>query len=127
MVMAFKHQVLMSRNPRHLVMITLNHLDAIRDFVANEPVVTANIQLAYDLLIQAYGKLTVAQFQSIRYAILNHFLDYKVRVSIFLNNNAQNADGSFKYNPVCRLEQGVQNPGIIRMVSINDKLLVNKH
>ena len=57
MVMAVKHQVLMSRNPRHLVMVTLNHLDAIRDFVAmrsGQEQVVANIQLAYELLLQVH-------------------------------------------------------------------------
>ena len=29
MIMAVKHQVLMSQNPRHLIMITLNHLVSI--------------------------------------------------------------------------------------------------
>ena len=53
MIMAVKHQVLMSRNPRQLVMVTLNHLDAIRDFVAvRNTQVVANVQLAYDLLLQ---------------------------------------------------------------------------
>ena len=53
MIMAVKHQVLMSRNPRQLIMVTLNHLDAIRDFVAvRNTQVVANIQLAYDLLLQ---------------------------------------------------------------------------
>ena len=49
--MAVKHQILMSRNPRHLVMITLNHLDAIMDFTTNTWVKN-NIHTAYELLIQ---------------------------------------------------------------------------
>ncbi len=52
MVMAVKQQVLMSVNPHDLVMITLNHLDAIRDY-ARTPAVKNNIELAYELLIQA--------------------------------------------------------------------------
>ena len=51
MVMATKYQILMCRNPRHLVMITLNHIDAMLDFTTN-PAVKQNINAAYELLIQ---------------------------------------------------------------------------
>ena len=51
MVMAAKHQILMCRNPRHLVMIALNHLDAMMDFTTNTSV-KHNIHTAYELLIQ---------------------------------------------------------------------------
>ena len=51
MVMATKYQILMSRNPRHLVMITLNHIDAMLDFTTNAAV-KQNINAAYELLIQ---------------------------------------------------------------------------
>ena len=51
MVMATKHQILMCRNPRHLVMITLNHIDAMLDFTTNAAV-KQNIHAAYELLIQ---------------------------------------------------------------------------
>ena len=49
--MAAKHQILMCRNPRHLVMITLNHIDAMLDFTTNT-LVKENIHAAYELLIQ---------------------------------------------------------------------------
>ena len=51
MVMAIKYQILMCRNPRHLVMITLNHIDAMMDFTTNTAV-KQNIHTAYELLIQ---------------------------------------------------------------------------
>ena len=51
MVMATKYQILMCRNPRHLVMITLNHIDAMLDFTTSTAV-KQNINAAYELLIQ---------------------------------------------------------------------------
>ena len=51
MIMAVKHQVLMSPNPRHLIMVTLNHLDAMTDYATN-PVTKKNIHTTYELLIQ---------------------------------------------------------------------------
>jgi len=51
MIMAVKHQVLLSQNPRHLIMVTLNHLDAITDY-ATTPNTKKNIHTTYELLIQ---------------------------------------------------------------------------
>ena len=42
MIMAVKHQILMSQNPRHLIMVTLNHLDAMTDY-ATSPNTKKNI------------------------------------------------------------------------------------
>ena len=57
MVMATKYQILMCRNPRHLVMITLNHIDAMLDFTTNQAV-KQNINAAYELLIQVKSEIT---------------------------------------------------------------------
>ena len=55
MVMAVKHQVIMSKHPHDLIMITLNHLDAIMDY-AKTPAVKKNVELAYELLLQVNTK-----------------------------------------------------------------------
>ena len=51
MVMAVKHQILMTRNPRQMIMVTLNHLDAMKDFASSDSV-KADVHLAYELLLQ---------------------------------------------------------------------------
>ena len=61
--MAVKHQVLISRNPRHLVMITLNHLDAMMDFTTSSSVKN-NIHTAYELLIQVQHTISYLSFIS---------------------------------------------------------------
>ena len=43
MTMAVKYQVLMCHNPRHLIALTLNHLDAILSYVTC-PTVAANVE-----------------------------------------------------------------------------------
>ena len=80
MVMATKHQILICRNPRHLVMITLNHIDAIMDFTTN-PAVKQNIQTAYELLIQVNGICLATQNSNLRNiskiittCLIKHFL-----------------------------------------------------
>lgn len=51
MVMAVKHQFLMCLDPRDLIGVTLNHLDAVGDYAKN-PVAKKNVELAYELLLQ---------------------------------------------------------------------------
>ena len=48
--MAVKHQFQMIRNPRHLIMVTLNHLDAMQDYATNQ-MTKKNILVTYELLI----------------------------------------------------------------------------
>lgn len=50
MIMAVKHQFQMIKNPRHLIMVTLNHLDAMQDYATNQTTKT-NILVTYELLI----------------------------------------------------------------------------
>ena len=76
MVMAVMQQILLSRNPLDLVMVTLNHLDAIHDYVRT-PAAKANLELTYDLLIQSYCGMTTAQMQAVRHAALNFLLDLR--------------------------------------------------
>ena len=50
MIMAVKHQIFAIRNPRHLTMITLNHLDAMQDYTCSTET-RKSIILAHEFLI----------------------------------------------------------------------------
>ena len=76
MVMAVKQQILLSRDPKDLVFVTLNHLDAIHDYI-RDPAAKANLEMTHDLLVQSYCGMTTAQLQAIRHAALNFFLDLR--------------------------------------------------
>ena len=73
MTMAVKYQVLMCHNPRHLVALTLNHLDAILGYVTC-PTVIANVEAAFSHFVQNYATMTVSELQAIRSTML---LSYK--------------------------------------------------
>jgi hypothetical protein len=79
---------------------------------------------------------------SIRYSLLNFLQDYKVRVSIFLNENKQKTDGAFKFGPPVRMikskvdprsastvsthatcHAGVRYPGAIRYFDANGEVV----
>ena len=68
MTMAVKYQVLMCHNPRHLIALTLNHLDAILSYVTC-PVVAVNVEAAFDQFVQNYASMTLGDLQSVRWAI----------------------------------------------------------
>ena len=74
-------QVLMCHNPRHLVSLTLNHLDAILGYVTAASVkVTlhkfvmwtswvlfqANVELAFQHTVNNYASMHIAELQSVR-------------------------------------------------------------
>ena len=105
MVMAVKYQLTMSHDPRDLVFVTLNHLDAIMDY-ATTPGVKKNVELAYELLIQSYCPLSLDEMRAIRYSMLNFLKDIKIRVSIFLQEKKQNLDGSFVTHPANVVPRG---------------------
>merc|ERR1712155_240182 len=65
MTMAVKYQVLMCHNPRHLVALTLNHLDTILGYVTC-PTVIANVEAAFSHFVQNYATMTVSELQAIR-------------------------------------------------------------
>ena len=65
MTMAVKHQVLRCHNPRHLIALTLNHLDAILGYVTCSTV-TANVEAAFSQFVQNYSSMTLGDLQAIR-------------------------------------------------------------
>ncbi|XP_043243588.1 protein OSCP1-like [Amphibalanus amphitrite] len=113
MAMVFKYQVEQCSHPRQLLMVTLNHLDSMACF-ATAPRVSKQVQTAYDLAVQCYGNLPEGEMQDIRYDILNFFLDYRVKVSIFLKEKRQNPSGTFVIDVTGPLPEGVSMPGEIR-------------
>ena len=58
-------QVLSCHNPRHLIAVTLNHLDTVLGFLTC-PAVRRNVQLAFQLFVQNYAGMSVGELQAIR-------------------------------------------------------------
>ena len=65
MTMAVKYQVLMCHNPRHMIALTLNHLDAILSFVTCSTVI-ANVQAAFNHFVQNYASMSIGELQAVR-------------------------------------------------------------
>lgn len=52
MTMAFKYQVLLCPRPKDILLVTFNHMDAIKDFVRDTPSILSQVDETYRQLIE---------------------------------------------------------------------------
>lgn len=55
MTMAFKYQVLLCPRPKDILLISFNHMDAIRDFVKDSPSILNQVDETYQQLIEVWS------------------------------------------------------------------------
>ncbi|XP_028453382.1 protein OSCP1a [Perca flavescens] len=114
MVMAFKYQVLLCPRPKDLLLITYNHIDTIREFVKDTPVVGNKVDETHRKIIETYSSLPEGEFQLLRQTLLIFFQDMHIRVSLFLKNQLQNPNGRFALSTSGPVPYGMDVPGLIR-------------
>nr|XP_031539902.1 protein OSCP1 isoform X2 [Vicugna pacos] len=83
MTMAFKYQVLLCPRPRDVLLVTFNHLDAIRGFIQDSPTILHQVDETFRQLTETYGRLSAGEFQMIRQTLLSFFQDLHIRVKCF--------------------------------------------
>ncbi|XP_041932255.1 protein OSCP1a isoform X2 [Alosa sapidissima] len=121
MIMAFKYQVQLCPRPRDLLLVTLNHIDTIKSFVRHNPRLSNQIDEAQRQLIEMYKPLTDGEFHLIRQTLLIFLQDMHVRVSVFLREKLQNANGHFVLSTSGPVPQGSDVPGLIRLFNNQGK------
>ena len=52
MTMAFKYQVLLCPRPKDILLVSFNHMDAIKEFVKDIPCILTQVDETYQQLIQ---------------------------------------------------------------------------
>ncbi|XP_062510780.1 protein OSCP1-like [Corticium candelabrum] len=114
MTMAVKFQVFLCPSPSDILLITLNHIDALRELSQQDSVVLQNIDSVYHLLMQHYSKLATSEWQFIRLTLMRFFQDMHTKVSIFLKGKAQNENGWFVVKMNGPVPNGTDIPGRIR-------------
>ncbi|KAM8735129.1 protein OSCP1 [Acanthopagrus schlegelii] len=117
MTMAFKYQVLLCPRPKDILLVSFNHMDAIKDFVKDTPSIFGQVDETYQQLIEMYTPLSSGDFQLIRQTLLIFFQDMHIRVSIFLKDKVQNSNGRFVLPTSGPVPYGTLVPGLIRMFS----------
>ncbi|XP_042534813.1 protein OSCP1 isoform X3 [Dipodomys spectabilis] len=88
MTMAFKYQVLLCPRPKDVLLVTFNHLDAIKGFIQDSPTILHQVD-------ETLRQLT--------------------EVSTFLKDKVQNSNGRFVLPVSGPVPWGTQVPGLIRM------------
>ncbi|XP_036949951.1 protein OSCP1a isoform X1 [Acanthopagrus latus] len=114
MIMAFKYQVFLCPRPKDLLLISYNHIDTIREFVKDTPVVLNQVDETHRKIIEVYSSLSEGEFQLLRQTLLIFFQDMHVRVSLFLKNQVQNPNGRFALSTSGPVPHGIDVPGLIR-------------
>uniref|UniRef100_A0A8C6EIZ7 Organic solute carrier partner 1 n=1 Tax=Microcebus murinus TaxID=30608 RepID=A0A8C6EIZ7_MICMU len=80
MTMAFKYQVLLCPRPKDVLLVTFNHLDAIKEFIQDSPTIKHQVDETFRQLTETYGGLSAGEFQLIRQTLLIFFQDLHIRV-----------------------------------------------
>ncbi|XP_077405318.1 protein OSCP1a isoform X2 [Vanacampus margaritifer] len=115
MLMAFKYQVFLCPRPKDLLLISYNHIDAIREFVKDTPAVVNKVDETHRKIIEIYSSMTAGEFQLLRQTLLTFLQDTHIRVSVFLKNKIQNPNGRFALSSSDPVPHGMDLPGVIRM------------
>ncbi|XP_016074007.1 PREDICTED: protein OSCP1 isoform X1 [Miniopterus natalensis] len=121
MTMALKYQVLLCPRPKDVLLVTFNHLDAIKGFIQDNPALLHLVDETFRQLIETYRGLSAGEFQLIRQTLLTFFQDLHIRVSIFLKDKVQNSNGRFVLPVSGPVPWGTEVPGLIRMFNNKGK------
>uniref|UniRef100_A0A8C4DP87 Organic solute carrier partner 1a n=1 Tax=Dicentrarchus labrax TaxID=13489 RepID=A0A8C4DP87_DICLA len=114
MIMAFKYQVFVCPRPKDLLLISYNHIDAIRELVKDTPAVVNQVDETHRKIIEVYASSSEGEFQLLRQTLLIFFQDMHVRVSLFLKSQVQNPNGRFALLTSGPVPHRVDVPGLIR-------------
>lgn len=127
MTMAFKYQVSLCLRPTDVLLVTYNHMDAIRSFACDNPAISNQVENVYKLLYGTYAHLSIGQFQIIRQTLLSFFQDMHIRVSIFLKDKVQSANGKFVLTNDGAVPWDTEVPGAIRYFSDDGQVSRTSH
>ncbi|KAI3386125.1 hypothetical protein SNEBB_011329 [Seison nebaliae] len=122
MTMIVKYQLTKVLRPRDCILISLAHLDTLRQMLTemnqgntnNCKLVLRNIDFTAELFRKAYCEMSDYELLTCYQQILIYFQDLRIRVSIFLKNKKQNSDGSFIIDDSGLMPFDTEVPGEIR-------------
>ncbi|XP_011876684.1 PREDICTED: LOW QUALITY PROTEIN: protein OSCP1 [Vollenhovia emeryi] len=119
MIMMVKYQLQAATGPREVILITLNHMDAMRDMVSDVNV-QKSVSMVHQMIINFYGCLTFDEVWKVRQSCLKELEPYNVRVSILLRRGLQNDDASFNVVPQKYDEKYAEQRNTLATMRIKD-------
>ncbi|XP_012289219.1 protein OSCP1 [Orussus abietinus] len=119
MITIVKYQFTVVTGPRELILITLNHLDSLRELVC-EKNAEACIGVVHGLITDLYGNMTHEKIWQIRNECLRVLEPHKIRVSVLLRLGLQNNDTTFNVTPQRYNEKYLEQREKIKDLKIKD-------
>eukprot|EP01016_Furgasonia_blochmanni_P015712 TRINITY_DN1871_c0_g1_i15.p1 TRINITY_DN1871_c0_g1~~TRINITY_DN1871_c0_g1_i15.p1 ORF type:complete len:332 (+),score=37.20 TRINITY_DN1871_c0_g1_i15:239-1234(+) len=116
MIMGLKYQVIASKSPQEIYQITLNHINNVTAMVDEQDVIKL-LEVAKKTLISKYSKFTMFDYIILRQELLGFLQDRHVRVSLLMQEQFQNNDGSMVISTDGRGGPCVGKPGLVRYLS----------
>lgn len=113
MTMGAKYQTLACTEPNELAQVTMNHLDALRGLVKS-PEVIKLVDNAIAVTRKLFDSMTPGEFALMRHTLCRFFQDRRVKVSLFLQDGIQSADGLVNISHKGPMPFGAEKPGTIR-------------
>lgn len=115
MCMGFKYQIISCSCPQQYLQITLNHLETLKNLV-HDAEASDFIQLAIDKCIELYTGLTIGQWVLVKQSIMRFLQGKRIKVSLFLQQLLQTAEGVLVLNHDGELPHGTEMPGTIKFL-----------
>ncbi|XP_050434253.1 protein OSCP1 isoform X2 [Adelges cooleyi] len=116
-----KMQMFSANGPRQVLLLTLNHLDSVREMTCIKQL-KQTIDLVQHNFSQIYGKMTNGEIIRIRYTILNYLQDVHIKVTTFIKEGLQRYNGSFVAIGKWTIPHDCEAPGVIRIFNKNGTL-----
>merc|ERR1711871_872665 len=113
MTMGFKYQFLTCSCAEDLLDVTLNHIEAVKRISTSNAELLSLVKQCEELLHIHYKDMSMYDFRELRQQLALFFQDRKVKVSLFLQDETQNYDGSIKVKVGGSLPYNTTPPGTI--------------
>jgi hypothetical protein len=114
MAMGVKLQLLASPDPPSLLVITQTHLNGMRDIAMGDDGLVALLADATRRCSEIYARMCLGELYSLKQHLLRFFQDRDVKVSLFLEENTQRADGVIVLPLAGPVPRGYEVPGTVR-------------
>lgn len=121
MTMGFKYQLLTIPHPRHLLDVTINHMNTIMNIIKGEAKIVSVVEASKQRFIKLYNDFTDGDFYMLKHVLCRFFQGRRVKVSLFLQDHIQNLDGSIILDASGQLPKGTDVPGTIRHFTADGK------
>lgn len=122
MSMGVKYQVLTAAEPLEVAQLTLNHLDALKSLIKAQSAIDL-VDNAIQNLDKMMQSFSAYDHVCLRYALCKLYQDRRVKVSLFLQEGIQFADGTIVIKHTGTLPNGAEQPGTIRYFGSDGKVI----